>query len=363
MSEITISAKKFGRLLDYFERIGLDVAAICAAVNLAPGIITRLDPGQPLPAQQYSRLYREGVRHMQRLRTPLPWAAGLGSEAFELMCHCVISGRTLGDALQLAERYDRLLLPLLGHSIRLLDEPGTPRVKLSYRVKLGEEDSPLAPSQWDRTRYKTTVAHASGLLVWHAFCGWLTGRALEAHELRIGAPFLSQEYHEGLANVFHCPIFFDARENTFSFPREDLNRRVVHTPESLAEFLKNSVYHLIASEKKPASTSAAIKSLVGGEVPRRLPSFAAVASMLYMSESSLRRRLQQEETSYQAIKDEVRCELAIDKIINENAKVADLAELLGFTEASSFVRSFKSWTGHTPRSYREKMLSLGDSSC
>ena len=90
---------------------------------------------------------------------------------------------------------------------------------------------------------------------------------------------------------------------------------------------------------------------------------AAVASMLYMSESSLRRRLQQEETSYQAIKDEVRCELAIDKIVNENAKVADLAELLGFTEASSFVRSFKSWTGHTPRSYREKMLSLRDSSC
>jgi AraC-like DNA-binding protein len=120
------------------------------------------------------------------------------------------------------------------------------------------------------------------------------------------------------------------------------------------------VYHLIASEKKPASTSAAIKSLVGGEMPNGLPSFAAVASMLYMSESSLRRRLQQEDTSYQAIKDEIRCELAIDKILNENAKVADLAELLGFTEASSFVRSFKSWTGQTPRSYREKMLSLGE---
>ena len=80
-----------------------------------------------------------------------------------------------------------------------------------------------------------------------------------------------------------------------------------------------------------------------------------------MSESSLRRRLQQEDTSYQAIKDEVRCEVAIDKILNENAKVADVAELLGFTEASSFVRSFKSWTGQTPRAYREKMVALSDS--
>jgi AraC-like DNA-binding protein len=360
MSEITISAKKFVRLLDYFERIGLDVASIAATVNMVPETIAKLDPERALPAQQYSRLYREGVLQMQQLRAPLPWAAGLGSEAFELMCHCVIAGRTLGDALRLAERFDRLLFPLIGHNMRLLDEPGEPFVKLSYRVRVGQDDSPLIPEEWDRAAYKTTVAHASGLLVWHAFCGWLTGRALESRELRIAAPFFSQEYYEGLANVFHCPIYFDADENTFSFAREDLNRRVVHTVDSLAEFLKNSVYHLIASEKKPASTSAAIKSLVGGEMPNGLPSFAAVASMLYMSESSLRRRLQQEDTSYQAIKDEIRCELAIDKILNENAKVADLAELLGFTEASSFVRSFKSWTGQTPRSYREKMLSLGE---
>jgi AraC-like DNA-binding protein len=119
------------------------------------------------------------------------------------------------------------------------------------------------------------------------------------------------------------------------------------------------VYHLIATDQVRASTSAAIKSLVSIDLPGGTPSFAEVASMLYMSESSLRRRLQGEHTSYQAIKDEVRCEVAIDKLLNENARVADLAELLGFTEASSFVRSFKSWTGHTPRSYRDRMQVLG----
>ena len=81
--------------------------------------------------------------------------------------------------------------------------------------------------------------------------------------------------------------------------------------------------------------------------------------MLYMSESSLRRRLQAEETSYQAIKDEVRCQVAIDKLLREDARVADLAELLGFTEPSSFVRSFKSWTGYTPKAYKDRMQALG----
>ena len=81
--------------------------------------------------------------------------------------------------------------------------------------------------------------------------------------------------------------------------------------------------------------------------------------MLFMSESSLRRRLQSENTSYQAIKDEVRCEVAIDKLLHEDARVADLAEYLGFTEASSFVRSFKGWTGLTPKSYKDRMQALG----
>ena len=53
-----------------------------------------------------------------------------------------------------------------------------------------------------------------------------------------------------------------------------LERRLVHTRESLAEFLDSSVYHLIAVEREPASTSAAIKSLVSIDLPLGLPSFS-----------------------------------------------------------------------------------------
>jgi AraC-like DNA-binding protein len=178
-------------------------------------------------------------------------------------------------------------------------------------------------------------------------------------ELRIDGPVVNQEYHDSLARVFDAPVFFDGGENTFLFRRDLLERRLVHTADSLEEFLSNSIYHLIAIDRQPASTSAAIKSLVTIDLPNGMPSFSSVASMLYMSESSLRRRLQGEQTSYQAIKDEVRCEVAINKLLNEDARVADLAEYLGFTEASSFVRSFKSWTGLTPRSYKDKMIALG----
>jgi AraC-like DNA-binding protein len=358
MSEITIQANKFQRLLDYLARIGLDAEAIAATVELRADRIAALEPEHPLPARHYSRLYRAAAKQMQQNKQSLPWAAGLGGEAFELMCHCMIGARTLGDALRLAERFDQLLYPLNGYRVSLLEEPAGSQVKLSYTFDLTEAGATLIPEDWDRAGSKMTVARSSGLRMWHALCGWLIGQSLTAIELRIDAPALSQEYHDGLARVFDAPVYFDAGENTFSFDRSFLERRLVHTSESLAEFLKNSVYHLIAIDKGLTSTSAAIKSLVSIDLPNGTPSFSAVASMLYMSESSLRRRLQGEHTSYQAIKDEVRCEVAIDKLLHEDTRVADLAELLGFTEASSFVRSFKSWTGHTPKSYRDKAQSL-----
>ncbi len=361
MSGITIRAGKFLRLLDYLERIGLDSQAMAASIGLSPRGLKSLSPDEALPAQQYSRLYKAAVAGMQGLGRPLPWAAGLGSEAFELMCHCMISSRTLGDALQLASRFDSLLYPVIGYRVSLTEgEPGDGLATLSYEVDASVDRSALVPNQWDRADSGATVSRASGLLVWHSLCGWLTGQAIETRELRIAAPYVSQEYYDGLAAVFHCPIYFDADESCFIFDREVLSRRLVHTVDSLKEFLENAVYQLIEMEREPASTSSAIKSIVTIELPGNMPSFSDIAQTLHMSESSLRRRLQRENTSYQALKDEVRCEVAISKLINEDAKIADLADYLGFTEPSSFVRSFKSWTGQTPSSYRDSITSLAD---
>ena len=219
---------------------------------------------------------------------------------------------------------------MIGHNMRLVREAD--RAVLSYRVKT-DSTSPLVPEQWDRAEFQDTVAKASGLAIWHAVCGWLVGESLETQELKIDAPYLNEAYHDSLASVFRCPVTFDAGENTFSFSLDQLDR-------------------------EPTSTSAAIRSLITIDLPSGLPSFAHISEQLHMSESSLRRRLQKEQTSYQNLKDEVRCQVAVDRLLNEEIKVADLSEYLGFTEPSSFVRSFKGWTGETPKTYREKMRLL-----
>lgn len=357
MSEITVRVAKFTRLLDYLVALELDERAAAREAGLCAAQLRGMPATASLSARQYARLYKAAVEQMQRLGQPVPWGAGVGSEAFALMCHCIISARTLGEALALAERFGRLLMPQLGYRVSLCRSERGDLAGLIYHVHFDERASGFIPPGWGFTGQQAAVIRASGLQVWHALCGWLTGQPLRADSVTVAAPPFSDGYAQALGLVFRCPVSFHAERNALWFSPEHLQRRIVHSGESLREFLASAVYQLIAIDREPASISAAIRSLVVIELPGPLPGFAGIAAQLGLSESSLRRRLQAEGSSYQAIKDEVRCTVAMERLRNSDDSVAELGEYLGFAEPGSFVRSFKTWTGITPQAWREQQKS------
>jgi transcriptional regulator GlxA family with amidase domain len=67
---------------------------------------------------------------------------------------------------------------------------------------------------------------------------------------------------------------------------------------------------------------------------------------------TLRRRLEREGISYQAIKDQLRSDVAIDYLCNSNLSVDEIAARVGFQDASAFHRAFKRWNGLQPGEYR-----------
>jgi AraC-like DNA-binding protein len=355
--KLLVPVRKFLRLLDYMERIGLDPVAMLEPLGISRHQLKSLPADHGFSAKDYSAVYRNAVRQMQTLKRPIPWAAGMGSESFELMCHAMISCKTLGDALQVAQRYDHLLYPMLGYRMRV--KRLGDKFELHYRVRIEDDNRTFAPEGWDRAEHYESVSRASGLMVWDGLCGWLIGRSIELEEVQIAAPHVSDAYRDGLSRVFNCPIRFESTENKFVASAQHLECRIVHNYDSLQTFLDNIVYELSTLTRKPASTSAAIRSLIKLDVREGMPSFGQMASNLHMSESSLRRRLLKEETNYQNIKDQVRCEIAIEHLSRKDRRINDIAEMLGFTEPSSFVRSFRSWMGVTPKAYRDSLHSVG----
>ena len=81
---------------------------------------------------------------------------------------------------------------------------------------------------------------------------------------------------------------------------------------------------------------------------------AQVAARLHISERTLRRKLDNESTSFRAILDEIRDLLARDYLTKTQLSISDIAYFLDYAETVSFRRAFARWNGLTPSEYRKR---------
>ncbi len=78
-----------------------------------------------------------------------------------------------------------------------------------------------------------------------------------------------------------------------------------------------------------------------------------VAHELGLASRTLRYRLTQKNTSYQAIYDETRLELARHYLLHTGLRTGAIGERLDFTDSAAFSNFFKRQVGVTPRSFRK----------
>jgi len=114
--------------------------------------------------------------------------------------------------------------------------------------------------------------------------------------------------------------------------------------------LAENVLASIASEEGLPDRVAEILSLARDQSLRA----SEVAAALNVSERSLRRRLSKMGWSFTALLAELRTELSRAYLLE--MPVRDVAELLGYCDASTFRRAFRRWTGITPDSYLRETL-------
>jgi len=81
----------------------------------------------------------------------------------------------------------------------------------------------------------------------------------------------------------------------------------------------------------------------------------AVASLLNTSERPLKRWLHSEGTSFRDLQTASR-QLRTDKLLADTRfSMADIAEMVGFSDLSTFSQAYKRWTGLAPSTARKNM--------
>lgn len=133
---------------------------------------------------------------------------------------------------------------------------------------------------------------------------------------------------------------------------------LAHRPHDDDEVLQTHLEHYLQSlqERYPDNLQDQVKDIIGQYLPTGECSVERVAATLDLHPRALQQRLQRQDRSYGDLLRETRRDIAEQHLRHRSMSITDLAFKLGYAEPSVFSRSFKQWTGLSPRQWQQRHL-------
>jgi len=162
-------------------------------------------------------------------------------------------------------------------------------------------------------------------------------------------PALTGDFFE----LFRCPVEFDSPSNQLILSSQVVDKTLSGSNHLMEQINDQEIIKYLAKlDKKDIihQVQATIIALLhDGEI-----SDGSVAEALYMSNRTLQRRLEKQQTTFVQVLTDVRKNLALKYIQDTDLTLTELSFQLGFSELSAFSRAFKNWTGVSPTQFREE---------
>lgn len=312
---------------------GLDAGKLLRKAGIAPALL--LSPQGRVSAQNFSALWLEVTAALDDELFGQD-SRRMKSGSFAMLCQTLVHCDTLGRALQRMARFFNLILD-------------------DFRCVLAcdARHAHLTIEQARSAKTPRPFGYETLFMMQHGLACWLTGRRIPilAAAFAYPEPSRSAEY----ARMYSEHLSFKQKVTSLTFDRSYLKLPVIQNEQSAREFVRQAPANIILKYKNTTGFAAQIRRRLRTAARTEWPDFDAFAKSLNMTSSTLRRRLEDEGQSFQAIKDQLRRDMAIDRLSHTAKSVADISTELGFSEASAFQRAFKKWTGASPGEYRQRV--------
>ncbi|MEM5471070.1 AraC family transcriptional regulator [Hoeflea sp. AS60] len=142
-----------------------------------------------------------------------------------------------------------------------------------------------------------------------------------------------------------------------AFSPEDAKRRFISENPTLWADIEADLKLQLAAQNDRLPIAARVRGALVDLMPAGRTGAEDVAAALGLSRSTLQRRLRDEETSYQAVLDGTRRDMAIRYLTKTTLRAEGIANVLAYRDANSFSRSFRRWTGLAPLAFRQEAAS------
>ncbi len=196
----------------------------------------------------------------------------------------------------------------------------------------------------------TFMAEFSSFIIHRMLC-WLRKEIIKIDH--ISFPFHQPSYAKDYRLMFYgAPISFNSDTTTISFSRSLLQRPLHPNPANLAQFLKDPYSELLVLNVNADTWSSKVANVIRDRLGN-LPTLPELAKSMKIKPHTLHRKLANEGITFQAIKNQIKRDVAIELLVNTEFTIEEISEKLGFSETSPFTRTFKEWTGIPPSAYRK----------
>jgi AraC-like DNA-binding protein len=306
---------------DLFARTGVDAAQL-------------EDAHARISHRQRLAIYRNAKRLAKRSDIGLLAGARQRLSDYGIYGYAMVSSRTFGDALLFSLDHVTMAGPAV-RQISFRIEGGTTAILRSHGLEALGDLLPFAAE------------------FWRSSMSSLFSRVLESPfpTKRMIFPFSAPVHWRNYERLFNCPIDFDADRMEWHFDAKVLDVPCPNANPITAKICQQ-VCDVIMSERPGESGLVRRIRTACLNSSDRFPTAAEIANEVGLSLRTFHRRLAEDGLSYQFIVDEMRRSLATELLENTHMGIDQVAERVGFADATSFRKAFKKWTDRAPSDFR-----------
>jgi AraC-like DNA-binding protein len=330
----TIASSWMRGVAEQLRTHGLNVPALFAEAGLDIRVLERAD-GR-LPVEQIDRLWMLAAKRSGQTFIALSRATVDNPTSFDMLAYAMMSCQNLAEAVVRLVQYCAVVSDAV--ALRVVDTGEGCRIEVTPM-------EPPIPGRSSRLDYT--------LVTFLAFCRWVTSRHIVplGVELSYPAPTDLMQHQK----AFACTPRFNAPLHALLLHKSDLQLPLPTANAVLSRLHDRAVQEHVKSLQSTgiAARMAAVlvRRIGSGQVMRR-----DIASDLCMSDRTLQRRLIEAGTSFQKELDALRRQLSETYLSDPALPLANIAQLLGFAEESTFYRACQRWFERSPKQARDDAL-------
>jgi AraC-like DNA-binding protein len=318
-----------GRLSTRLRESGIRVSTLLKNAGLPPGLLDQ--PRILVTTEELFALWRGIGQASTNPAIGLKLGTETKPEHFDPIALAVLSTENFGEAMRQMARYKQLSCPE-----EIIHETDGSEWSIQFRWLLANAAEP---------EILTDLCFAWVLCI--ARHG--TGSRISPLRLEFVQP---RAYAKTLERHFGCSVVFGAARNAIVFRASDADLPFVTRNADLLSMLAPQFDEELKNHKGQETFPERVRAAIQRKLAGRRPKMQDIAAELHISSRTLQRHLQDAGYSFQQVLEEARHQLARHYLNNSLLELNETAYLLGYEDANSFVRAFRTWEGVPPAHWR-----------